>query len=120
MDVSQVENEDAVHIEPKIIVTGELEDDVMSPIVQTACRLGEACLKLHAEEEVDGFAVGLQRVEQLVLARIAVGQLLAAVAVSVHAVDIAGVDAAERAGLDLVEGIELAVLDRPPVYYGIF
>ena len=56
MHAAQVEHQLAVHIEPEVVVAGELEDDVVSPLVQSARCLRELGFHLHAEEVI-GFVL---------------------------------------------------------------
>ena len=51
-DAAKVENQLIIHIEPEIVVSGKLEDDVMSPGVQTILCLRKARRHLHSEEVV--------------------------------------------------------------------
>ena len=42
VDTAQVKHQDIVHIQPEVVVTGELEDQVVAPGVQSARALHEA------------------------------------------------------------------------------
>ena len=50
MNTAEIQNEFAVHIEPEVVVAGELEDDIMSPGIQTVYGLGKRRFHLHSEE----------------------------------------------------------------------
>ena len=52
MNTAEIQNEFAVHIEPEVVVAGELEDDIVSPGIQTVYRLGKRRFHFHSEEIV--------------------------------------------------------------------
>ena len=49
MDTAEVKDQFAVHIQPHVVVAGELEDNVVSPVVETIRRLDKGCFHLHTE-----------------------------------------------------------------------
>ena len=49
VDTAQVNHQFAVHIEPKIVITGKFVNDVVPPGIQSAGRLNESCLDFHTE-----------------------------------------------------------------------
>ena len=69
VDAAQVQHQFAIHIQPEVIVAGELEDDIVTPGVQSVCRLCEAGAHLHAEMIIH-LAPGTDVVQLLTLARI--------------------------------------------------
>ncbi|MDO5452215.1 MAG: Rnase Y domain-containing protein, partial [Eubacteriales bacterium] len=47
VNAAQINDQLAVHVEPEVVVAGELEDDVVPPGVQAVGRLGELGVHLH-------------------------------------------------------------------------
>ena len=72
VDSAQVDDQLAVHIEPEVIVSGELEDDVMAPVVQSVRGLGEAGLGLHGKIVIRLYTVVINRIQILIFPRITV------------------------------------------------
>ena len=66
VDSAQVDHQLTVHIEPEVIVSGELEDDVMAPVVQSVRGLGEAGLGLHGKIVIRLYTVVINRVQILI------------------------------------------------------
>ena len=72
VDAAKVDDKLPVHIEPEVIVAGELEDNVVAPGIQSAGRLDKAGLQLHPEVII---RVSFDKVQLLMFARIRIAQL---------------------------------------------
>ncbi len=76
VDAAQVDDQLAVHIEPEIVVSGELIDDVVAPVVQAVRCLGEGGIDLHAQVIIRRRRI-LDVVELLVFPGVGVRQIAA-------------------------------------------
>ena len=72
VDSAQVDHQLAVHIEPEVIVSGKLEDNIMPPVVQSVRGLGEAGFGLHGKIVIRRFTVVINRIQVLIFSRITV------------------------------------------------
>ena len=66
VNAAEVKNQLTVNIQPEVVVTGELEDDIVSPCVQTGRRLYERRLHLHTEVVVC-FSAGVLSLDEMKL-----------------------------------------------------
>ena len=118
VDAAQIQHQHAVHEQPEVVVSGELEYDVVAPVVLAVGALRKVGLQLHAEVEVDAVRSPIHgavrdRVQHFVVPGIQGIQLLA---VDVIRVPI-GTDPVRGAlnhlvrtvRIQIVIGIELAV-----------
>ena len=74
VDSAQVDHQLAVHIEPEVIVSGKLEDNIMPPVVQSVRGLGEAGFRLHSKIVIRFITIILDGIQFFILSRIAVRQ----------------------------------------------
>ena len=112
VDASQVDDQLSVHVEPEIVVSRELEDDVMSPVVKSVGCLREGCLQLHAKIAIDLLSSVLEGVKALVFSRIAVRKEL-----SLRVVEVVAVNSGEYARLEVIVREELPVFERIAAAY---
>ena len=109
VDAAQVNGQLVVHVEPEVVVSRELEYDVVAPFVESVRGHGESGPQLHGEEAVRRLAAVFDIVEALVLSRVVIAQLRTSGIIEVESVDYG-----EIARLQIVVGEELAVLEGRP------
>ena len=73
VNASQIDHQLIVHVQPEVIVTGELKDDVMTPVIKATRRLRKPGFQFHAEIEVC-FGGIIDKIQVLVLPWIAIRQ----------------------------------------------
>ena len=66
VNTAEIKNQLIINIQPEVIVTGELKDDVMSPSIQSGRRLYERRLHFHTEVVVC-FSAGVFRLNEMKL-----------------------------------------------------
>ena len=49
MNATQINDQFTIHIEPEVVVSGEFEDNIMTPCIQTTRCLLKGCFQFHAE-----------------------------------------------------------------------
>ena len=103
VDTAEVNDQLAVHVQPEIVVTGELIDDIVPPVVKTIRRLDKPGFQFHGKIVIRIF----DQIQLLVLARVAVRQRM-----SLRVVQVLAVDRRKDTRLDAVVRVELAMLER--------
>ena len=103
VDTAEVNDQLAVHVQPEIVVTGELIDDIVPPVVKTIRRLDKSGFQFHGKIVIRIF----DQIQLLVLARVAVRQRM-----SLRVVQVLAVDRRKDTRLDAVVRVELAMLER--------
>ena len=111
VDSAQVDHQLAVHIEPEVIVSGKLEDNVMPPVVQSVRGLGEAGFRLHSKKVIRFLPIILHGIEVFILSRIAVRKRFLIVRL-IKSIQIFGIDRRKRPRLQIIEGEKLAMFIR--------
>ena len=111
MDSAQVDHQLTVHIEPEVIVSRKLKDNVVSPSIHTAGCLCKAGLQFCSEIIVRCLPVMIDGIQLFVLSRIAVRKQLF-VGCLIKRIQVLGIEGGKSACLQCIKGEELPVLER--------
>ena len=107
VNATQIQHQFAVNIEPEVIVAGELEDDVVSPVIYAIRCLSEYGGKLHAVVIVG--IILWNRVQWLSLARVGIREFLSFNIVLVSDYITLGIMGVTDDFVDIVIGHELTM-----------
>ena len=105
VDTAQIDDQFAVYIEPEIVVSGELVDDIMSPGIQSVGRLGERRFDRRTEIIIGG----LHEIHLLILSGIGIRQFI-----HERITQVFPIHGGENTCLQIIVRHELSVLERIP------